>query len=242
MRVEIPRAEAHFVKKHEIEYNNKTFDTTTVIGVAELWKKIEQLSNEPVEFKTGNWVLESTEELTEEHIGQRWVLNVRYRNFSNYTNIEYVDGMLDFYGSATSEAHQLLASLSDEITKEGYLKFESYKTARVASRRTNYKQKKDVRFRKSTRSAEELSNPKNQSSKANMEALYKAFLYAGRLYRNMLIVAITIAAFTRLDLLSSMILGIIPPVVALGVLVFGWEREILTKRGKIEVADKYPGT
>ena len=241
MRVEIPRAEAHFVKKYKIEENKNRYNITTVNGVIELWKKVEQLSNVPVEFKTGNWVLESIEELTEEHINSRWTLNVRYSNFSSYTNIEYVGGVLDFYGSATSDAHQLLASLSDEITKEGYLKFESYRTAHDTAESTIYRQKKIVKNSKSNRIAGEFSNPTNQSSKANLEALYKAFLYVGRLYRNMLIVAITIAAFTRLDLLSSMILGIIPPVVALGVLVFGWEREILTKRGRIEVVDKNSG-
>ena len=242
MRVEIPRAEAHFVKKYKIEENKNRYNIETVDGVIELWKKVEQLSNVPVEFKTRNWVLESIEELTEEHINSRWIINVRYKNFSSYTNIEHVGGVLDFYGSATSEAHQLLASLSDEITKEGYLKFESYRAARDTAESTIYRQKKVVKISKSNRIAGEFGNPTNQSSNANLEALYKAFLYGGRLYRNMLIVAITIAAFTRLDLLSAMILGIFPPVVALGVLVFAWEREILTKRGRIEVADKNSGT
>jgi hypothetical protein len=232
MRVETPRAEAHFVKTRSAEENNSKFDTTTVAGVVELWETVERLSNVPVEFKTGNWVLESSNEITEEHLEQRWALNVKYKNFSSYTNIECLDNVLDFYGSANAEAHQLLASLSDEITNEGYKKFASYETARVEARRNKYTKRKVGKLGKKTALIGQFSSLSNQGSKVNMDALYKAFIYAGRLYRNMLVIAVSIAAFTSLDHLKTMIFGIIPPTVALGILVFTWERELL-KRDKI---------
>jgi hypothetical protein len=143
-----------------------------------------------------------------------------------------LDNVVDFYGSANAEAHHLLARLSDEITNEGYMKFASYETARVAASRNKYTKRKVGKLGKKTAVIGQFSSLSNQGSMMNLDALYKAFIYAGRLYRNMLVIAVSIAAFTSLDLLKSMIFGIIPPTVALGVLVFTWERELL-KRDKI---------
>ena len=229
MRLEKPRAEAHFVKTKNTEAIKNTINTITISEIKKLWNIIEKLSSAPVEFKTENWILESQDEITEDHTMEKWVLIVRYRNLSNYTNIEFKDEVLSFYGSPTAEAHQLLAGLSDAITKEGYNKFTSYRSAIVATRASHNTKKRIGKQRKNTEGVEKFSSISNQRSVVNKEALYKAFLYTARLYRNMLAATLTIAAFTSLDLLKTMILGIIPTVITLGVLMYFWDINIRTK-------------
>ena len=224
MRVEIPQAAAHFVRTEKTKESAvERYKITTVSGVVELWATLEQLTGARVEFKTGNWVLESTEELAEEHKQGKWTLTVRYSNFSNYAQVAHTDQVLDFYGAANNDAHQLLANLTDELIAAGFRRFDSYIDSRDAVRRarsTRRRKASPVMVGSDTRILGRLRSAAGR----NVPALIEASVYAGRLYRNMVAVAITLAALTDLDLLRPMIIGIIPPAFALGVMVFAWER------------------
>lgn len=230
MRVEIPRAAAHFVRTEKTgNEKNERYDVITVCGVVELWSKLENLTGAPVEFKTGNWVLESTDELAEEHLQEKWTLTVRYSNFSNYAQVDHNDQVLDFYGGSNHDAHQLLASLTDELTSAGFRRFENYADSRDAMRRARATRRRKALPITNASFATRFRSQTSGSAARNIPALLEAGVYAGRLFRNMVTVAVTFAAFTDLDYLRPMLIGILPPVVALGVMVFAWERAHPTK-------------
>ena len=236
MRVEIPRAAAQFVRINKIDRDSK-FDLGTVEGIRQLWQVLEKAADSPVEFKTGNWVLESVEELTENHLQGRWAMNVRYSNFGTYLVVDHNDSMLDFSGSANNTSHQVLAQLTDALVAEGFSRFEEYGSARAALRRSKVAQraarnpvKKALRELPVT---QQVRARVTACSSRNFPALLEAGVYSGRLFRNMVSVVVALAALTDLELLRPMVIGLLPPVVALGAVVFLWERANPRKTSRI---------
>lgn len=208
----------------------ETFDMSTVSGVVTLWGLLEDLSGTPVEFKTGNWVLEMPEEVQEEHLNGKWTLSVQYKNLSNFVQVDHRDGLLDFTGNANVESHQLLSKLSERLLAAGYVRFESYVEAREAAR----KQRSRVASRRNPLRglslAQRVTRRVSASADRNIPALITASVSAGALVRNMVVTVVVAAAIVDLDLLRPMVLAVLPPAAVFGVMVFLWERANPTSR------------